>query len=80
MTNSECGGRTADKGTAQEQKESMWSAHEKIMRVMRAYIEIMSSGNPRSLEEVRSLVKKRPEVYGCLYNVAYDKEERQGKS
>jgi hypothetical protein len=58
--------KSRSKASAVEQKHAARSAEEKIFAVCRVFNEIQTGPNPLTCDEVRALVEKRPEVYGCL--------------
>jgi len=54
------------KDTSEGQKSMLRTAQERTHTVCKVFNEIMSGPNPLTPAEVRSLIAKRPEVYGVL--------------
>lgn len=48
------------------QKQMQRNAERRIHEVCKTFNEIMTGPNPLTKEEIRYLIKKRPEVYGIL--------------
>ena len=58
--------KSQSKASAAKQKQAARSAEEQIFAVCRTFNEIQTGPNPLTRDEVRKLIEKRPEVYGCL--------------
>lgn len=49
----------------------MWqNADRRVLRICAAFNEIQTSGNPLTRTEIRTLINKRPNVYGVLEKCA----------
>lgn len=55
-----------DYPTAEGQKRMQRSADQRILDVCKTFNEIMSGPNPLTKDEIRQMIKKRPDLYGCL--------------
>lgn len=58
--------QTRSKASAITQKRVARGATKSIFTVCRTFNEIQTGPNPLTRDEVRKLVEKRPDVYGCL--------------
>ena len=52
--------------TAAGQREMCQNADRRVLETCKAFNEIMTGPNPLTPDEVRKLIDKRPDRYGCL--------------
>ena len=57
---------TKSRASAVAQKRMERDASERIFTVCRVFNEIQTGPNPLTQDEIRKLIEKRPEIYGCL--------------